>query len=351
MVAKISSLLYGTIFNPWLTIPAVAAYALKNPEQLQVVLRGRDAAFLPEITASPAMKKVLYCILASIAHRFQAYLSRRALNNGVSDKYDWSKEIVVVTGGAGGMGGEIVKMLASKGTRVAVLDILPLTYPKPPSVEYYKCDLTDADSLHQVAEEIRANWGDPTVLCAIAGIVRAKGLLELTKRDLDLTFGVNAIAVAMCYKEFVPAMVKNNHGHVVTMASMASYLASCKMVDYAASKSAALALHEGLQTELKHVYKAPKVRCTIVNPSVVGTKMFTGFKLPLQNLTPPLTPQEVAGHVVDALWAGEARQIELPGLTRLTMTGIKGSPPFWRIAMQDFIKDSMSGFGGRKVMD
>ena len=76
------------------------------------------------------MKKVLYCILASIAHRFQAYLSRRALNNGVSDKYDWSKEIVVVTGGAGGMGGEIVKMLASKGTRVAVLDILPLTYPK-----------------------------------------------------------------------------------------------------------------------------------------------------------------------------------------------------------------------------
>ncbi|CAI4212305.1 unnamed protein product [Parascedosporium putredinis] len=326
MVEKLVSLLYSTLFNPWVAIPAVTGYALKNPDQLRVILRGREAAFLPEITASPAVRKVLYCILTGIALRLQAYLTRRALNNGVSDTYDWSKEIVVVTGGAGGIGGEVVK-LASRGTKVAVIDILPLTYPKPPSVEYYKCDLTDADSLHQAAEEIRANWGDPTVLCAIAGIVRAKGILELTKRDLDLTFGVNAIAVAMCYKEFVPAMVKNNHGHVVTMASLASYLPSCKMVDYAASKSAALALHEGLQTELRHVYKAPK------------------------GLTPPLTPELVASHVVDALWSGEARHIELPWLTKLTMMPIKGSPPFWRIAMQDLVKDSMSSFGGRKVMD
>lgn len=52
------------------------------------------------------------------------------MNNGVSDTYSWEKEIVVVTGGAGGIGGELVKQLAAKGTRIAVLDVLPLSYSK-----------------------------------------------------------------------------------------------------------------------------------------------------------------------------------------------------------------------------
>jgi len=45
------------------------------------------------------------------------------------------------------------------------------------SVEYWKCDLTDAESLASAAEQIRVRWGNPTVLCCIAGIVRGKPLL------------------------------------------------------------------------------------------------------------------------------------------------------------------------------
>lgn len=77
-----------------------------------------------------------------------------------------------------------------------------------PTVEYFKCDLMDEDSISSCAQEIRAKWGDPTVLCAIAGIVRGKPLLgesyalqlsrsyiltlpltytEATKRDLDMS--------------------------------------------------------------------------------------------------------------------------------------------------------------------
>ncbi len=63
-------------------------------------------------------------------------------------------------------------------------------------------------------------------------------------------------------KEFIPAMIKKNHGHVVTIASMASYVVHARNVDYACTKASAVAFHEGLSSELKNRYNAPSVRTT-----------------------------------------------------------------------------------------
>jgi 3-oxoacyl-ACP reductase-like protein len=57
-------------------------------------------------------------------------LNIRALNHGTQASFDWSKEIVVITGGSGGIGGETVKRLAAGGTTVVILDLVPPTYPK-----------------------------------------------------------------------------------------------------------------------------------------------------------------------------------------------------------------------------
>lgn len=51
-----------------------------------------------------------------------------ALNHGTESDYDWDKEIVLITGGAGGIGGEIVQKMAKRGTTVVVLDVMELTY-------------------------------------------------------------------------------------------------------------------------------------------------------------------------------------------------------------------------------
>lgn len=63
-----------------------------------------------------------------LANAISSYLTRGVLDNWTSDKYDWNKEIVVVTGGSGGIGGEIVKLFAERGIKVAVLDVIPLTF-------------------------------------------------------------------------------------------------------------------------------------------------------------------------------------------------------------------------------
>lgn len=50
------------------------------------------------------------------------------LDNWTSDEYDWNKEIVLVTGGAGGIGGKVVQLFAEKGIKVVVLDVIPMTF-------------------------------------------------------------------------------------------------------------------------------------------------------------------------------------------------------------------------------
>ena len=61
-------------------------------------------------------------------------------------------------------------------------------------------------------------------------------------------------------REFLPEMIKRNHGHVVTIASMASFIVHAQNVDYCCTKASALAFHEGLSSELRNRYEAPGVR-------------------------------------------------------------------------------------------
>ena len=79
---------------------------------------------------SPLLHKTLLLLAAGVALRVNRYLSARALNNGVNAEFDWPNEIIVVTGGSGGIGGEAVKKLASRGSTVVVLDVIPLTFTK-----------------------------------------------------------------------------------------------------------------------------------------------------------------------------------------------------------------------------
>src|ERR1700712_2102913 len=65
-------------------------------------------------------------------------------------------------------------------------------------------------------------------------------------------------------REFMPAMAKKNHGHIVTIASMASYVVHAQNVDYCCTKASAVAFHEGLSSELRARYNAPNVRTTYV---------------------------------------------------------------------------------------
>ena len=86
--------------------------------------KGSDLAILHE-TAYSRIRKLFFLGLARWASN---YLDAGVLDNWTADTYDWNKEIVLITGGAGGIGGNVVKLLAERGIKVVVLDVIPMTF-------------------------------------------------------------------------------------------------------------------------------------------------------------------------------------------------------------------------------
>jgi hypothetical protein len=89
------------------------------------------------ILLSSTTRNVLAVVLAlSVIKTFNRVLSSFVLNNWTSDKYDWSREIVLLTGGCSGIGQHVAHALASKGVKVIVADIqepaTPLRTPPSP---------------------------------------------------------------------------------------------------------------------------------------------------------------------------------------------------------------------------
>ncbi|KAL4733533.1 putative short-chain dehydrogenase/reductase 2 [Aspergillus similis] len=214
---------------------------------------------------------------------FSRALSRWAFNNWRRSKA-WTpeRELVLLTGGCSGIGWQVMEDLASTGVRVVILDIAPPNFALPNSASFYRANVSSPQSIAEVAKAIRSDHGEPTILVNNAGVGHDGTILDEFYEDIRHTFEVNTLSHFAMVKEFAPSMVRANHGHIVTVASFASFAGMGGMVDYCCSNASALAFHEGLRLELRYWYKAPNVRTTlsctsIIHPSWVRTPMIKGI--------------------------------------------------------------------------
>ncbi|OJJ54453.1 hypothetical protein ASPSYDRAFT_49579 [Aspergillus sydowii CBS 593.65] len=313
-----------------------------GPPQLRnqiVDLLARYATVAPQ-----KLKLILSVWLALGAARVgNGALSRLAANNWHASPpvpWDWSTEIAVVTGGCGGIGRVIVEGLSKRGITVVVVDFqeLPEELRDNKLIKHFSCDLTAANAVADVAKAIRLEVGNPTILINNAGIMGTHGVLETSDEYLQKIFKINLLSQWSTTREFVPHMVKRNKGHVVTIASMASFVTVGTSLDYCATKAGALAFHEGLGSELRHIYKAPGVLTTVVHPNYVRTNM-TGdhtYRYVRQEGS-MLGPEEVGNRVVQQVLSGRGGQVILP--EHLSITTSLRAWPTW---MQDSVRDLIS---------
>ncbi|KAJ9666415.1 hypothetical protein H2201_003337 [Coniosporium apollinis] len=285
--------------------------------------------------------KVLIAI--GVLYRLNNFLSRRALNNFTRDRsWDWRKEIVVVTGGCSGIGELMVRKFAKNSIKVVALDLNPPKTPFPAKALFYKTDVTSPSAIRETAQQIRQEVGEPTVLINNAGIGHVKPILNETEEQIKRTFDVNIMAHSWLIREFLPYMVQQNHGHIVTIASLASFMAHASNVDYACTKAATLAFHEGLAQELKHVYRAKRVRTTVVHPTWIRTPPVNELlrRKPIDGFM--LNADTVADAVVDQVLKGESAQLVLPERYNW-VPSIRGFPSWLQQGLRDVQGDLLVG--------
>ena len=110
---------------------------------------------------------------------------------------------------------------------------------------------------------------------------------------------VNTLAHFWTTKAFLPAMRAAGAGHVVVVASVAGLIGSANLIDYSASKFAAVGFAESLRNELyADAATSGKVGCSLVCPAHIKTALFKGFRQPLIR---SLEPAEVAEGIVRAV--------------------------------------------------
>ncbi|OMP87177.1 Retinol dehydrogenase 10-B [Diplodia seriata] len=263
-------------------------------------------------------------------------------------------EVVVVTGGCGGIGKEIVMGLVEgakgggrgvEGVKVVVVDVveLPMELEGRANVVFYGCDLTFPASIHETASHIRADCGDPTVLINNAGIAEQHAILEGNDEYDEQLFRVNVLSHFTLIREFLPGMLAQKKGHIITVASMASYYTPSGIVNYAASKAAVLSLHEGLNVELRHRYgpAGKHIITSIIHPSWTQTPIIDSWIASLKKSRAAITkPAEVAAKIVRQVLRAEPAQVFVPDRAAL-FSSFRG----WPTWLQELLRDS----GDRKT--
>lgn len=137
---------------------------------------------------------------------------------------------------------------------------------------------------------------------------------------------------------------------IVTVASLAAYLAVPDLVDYASSKAASLSFHEGLATELKARFNAPRVRTVVVNQGYTKTPLFAGYNPDSAFLMPALEPQTVAEAIVRQVLTGRSGQVIAPGFGAVS-TWIRALPHWMQLRTRNDGEKFMKGWQGRQVID
>ncbi|KAJ5172187.1 Short-chain dehydrogenase/reductase SDR [Penicillium capsulatum] len=263
---------------------------------------------------------VTYAVALTIL--FVLRVMNRRIAHGFPRTVDSAREVVLVTGGASGLGLVIAQMYAMRGVSVAVLDIRDLESEEDQLLfqgcaEYYQCDVGDRAQLEAVKGRIEKELGTPTIImnCAAARI-NGQSLLNLSADAFEKTVRTNLLAAFHLYQVFLPGIVADskNGGTIVTVSSVLGQLSPAGLGDYSASKAGLSALHRTLEAEVRD---NEHIKTLLVEIGQMSTPLFDWVRTPSHFFAPVLEPVQVAREIVAAVDGGRGGVLRLPTFAKL----------------------------------
>jgi D-xylose 1-dehydrogenase len=198
-------------------------------------------------------------------------------NDGFATYPSLRDQVVLISGGASGIGEKIVEAFARQHSRVVFLDIQDdaaeglirdcqskgFTTPT-----YQHCDVTDVAALRQCAERVAASFGTVDALVNNAGNDTRHAIEEVTPEYWDKAIAVNLKHQFFLTQAVIPFMKKAGRGSIVNMSSIGWVIPSVGLPVYVAAKAAIA----GLTRTLAHELGPDNIRVNCVMPGAIETE-------------------------------------------------------------------------------
>lgn len=193
------------------------------------------------------------------------------------NKIDFSNKVVVVTGGAKGIGEACARLFAELGGKVAILDRDVANLKRVTDAictsggfgEPVECDVSRSADVNRAIAAVRSKLGGVDVLVSNAGIQEYGDVVSTSEELWDKVMDVNLKSCFLVAKNVVPSMLERGGGAIVVVGSVQSMTAIGNSAAYVTAKHALLGLVRAMALD----YAAKGIRVNCVCPGAIDTPM------------------------------------------------------------------------------
>jgi 2-hydroxycyclohexanecarboxyl-CoA dehydrogenase len=167
-------------------------------------------------------------------------------------------KVALVTGGGRDVGGDIAKLLAAEGAKVAVnyrrseaeaASVVDAIRAAGGEAKAWKADVSNYAEVKSMVDEIAAEWGRIDVLVNNAGYVKYGKFVDSTQDDWKAQIDVCLYGVLNCCHAVAPHMIAQNSGRIVSLVGDSSRIGEANLAIVAAARSGTIALGKSLAKE------------------------------------------------------------------------------------------------------
>jgi D-xylose 1-dehydrogenase len=180
--------------------------------------------------------------------------------------------VILVSGGASGIGASVVEAAHGQGAKVAFLDVMKdegeaLTRTLPSSL-FIACDVTDTEATSAAVAEVRDELGPIRVLVNNAANDDRRMPAEVTADYWDWSMNINLKHQFFLSQQVQPHMKALGGGSIINFSSIAWRYGADAMIAYATAKSGVI----GLTRALSRSYGPDNIRVNTIEPGAVMTE-------------------------------------------------------------------------------
>jgi NAD(P)-dependent dehydrogenase (short-subunit alcohol dehydrogenase family) len=224
-------------------------------------------------------------------------------------------KVIIVTGGAGGIGSEICTALAADGLKVVIADYARDAAEKIAAeirqargeATSIQVDVGDKQSVANMVQQTLGKYGQIDYLLNGAGVMTRIPVIELSEEEWDRVLRINLKGTFLCSQAVARHMIQTKQGRILSIASGRGIAGQSRSAHYAASKAGVIAFSKSLAAEL-----APyEITVNAICPGATDTAMSrAGY-----------TPEEFKKReAIPPLMDGLTRKEEIVGLVRYLLS-------------------------------